>query len=104
MKVWLIYCCTNISDDNEVRHYDHYRGPYNCKELAEKKKVMWMSNKNNPIGNWSNIGEFTIQEVEAEMITNDRYIINDSVFYLQRNPILTSMNVQDYLTHEFFNE
>lgn len=81
MKAYIIECrtgCTCCSDDN------HYRGPYKTHEDAQKR-IDYFNHPNSkywPISSqYSKRGNYFIHEYDVELISDNRAIINDRVYY-----------------------
>jgi len=88
MKLILIKCCTGCSC---CSWEDHYRGPYRSIEDA-KKRIAYFRSPDNvkywPVASqYSKRGNYLVEEIEYEEISNNRCIIfGDKVISL-RKPI-----------------
>jgi len=77
--IWLISCrtgCTCCSSDN------HYRGPYKSEDDAARRIAYFLSpdSKYWPLASqYARRGNYSVNCYEIEMISKDRYILDDEV-------------------------
>lgn len=80
MKLFLIHCSTGCSCCHE---YNHYRGPYESREAAQRRVDFFLDEKvrNNPVASqFAPKGYYHISEHEAEKIKHGRIIVSNRVF------------------------
>ena len=79
--MWLIECRTGCSC---CQHENHRRGPYRTREDAEKRLAYFKSDDSAfwPVeSQYAPRGRYVISYHEPEMLSEERYIIEDEVFH-----------------------
>ena len=78
MKAYLIDChtgCTCCSNEN------HYRGPYETKEIAQKRIDFFYHGAWAPLASqYAKRGCYYIEEVDYEVLQDGRVILDDRVY------------------------
>jgi len=76
-KAYLIECRTGCSC---CSYENHYRGPYKTREDAEKRINFFKTGSYYPVASqYSKRGNYSIEEVTIEEISNNRYIVDDKI-------------------------
>ncbi len=79
--IWLIECGTGCTCCN---YENHIRGPYDSEETAQRRIDYYNSKGSKfwPLASqYARRGRYDIEKCEAEILDDDRYIVDDQVYH-----------------------